>query len=74
MLDYEGLVLRAQLDGAVVRREVYWGAGREDSMDSSTADLPGNNLMAPPPENGNRVQFTPDFPWALFMDEPSPQP
>ena len=77
MLDFEGLVLRAQLDGAVVRREVYWGAGMDAAFESSGADIPDGNLMAPAPpaqEAGNRVQFTSDFPWALFMDEPLEQP
>lgn len=75
MLDFEGLVLRAQLDGAVVRREVYWGPGMEDAaLESSDAEVAGGNLMAPPSEAGNRVQFTSDFPWALFMDEPLEQP
>ncbi len=76
MLDYEGLVLRAQLDGAVVRREVYWGGGLDASFETAGTDIPEGDLMAPaPPEGaGNRVQFTPEFPWALFMDEPLNQP
>jgi hypothetical protein len=45
-------------------------------LNQSGADIPDGNLMAPAPpqEAGNRVQFTSDFPWALFMDEPLDQP
>ncbi|MBT5925750.1 MAG: type II secretion system protein [Verrucomicrobia bacterium] len=74
MLDYEGLVLRAQLDGAVVRREVYWGAGLDASFELSGAAIEEGDLMAPPQVAGSRVPFTPDFPWALFMDEPIERP
>jgi prepilin-type N-terminal cleavage/methylation domain-containing protein len=40
MLDFEGLVLRAQLDGAVVRREVYWGAGMDAAFESVGCGYP----------------------------------
>lgn len=81
MLNYEGLVLRAQLDGAVVRREVYWSPVESESlaMESAPAgpvmdtEMPG---FAPPMESNapessaSRVAATPEVPWALFMDGP----
>jgi len=81
MLDYEGLVLRAQLDGAVVRREVFWTRPEEESVEFDSAPAasiagPESPGFAPPMESSAddqssaRVAFTPEFPWALFMDNP----
>lgn len=81
MLDYEGLVLRAQLDGAVVRREVFWSRPEQEtaSFDAAPAASmagPESPGFAPPAESdsdnvsASRVAFTPEFPWALFMDDP----
>jgi hypothetical protein len=71
MLDFEGLVLRAQLDGAVVRREVYWRAGMDVPLETAAAGMQDESLIPPnpPPDAAKRTPFTSDFPWALFMDE-----
>ena len=71
MLDFEGLVLRAQLDGAVVRREVYWRAGMDVPLETAAADMQDESLIPlnPPPDAAKRILFTSEFPWALFMDE-----
>jgi len=71
MLDFEGLVLRAQLDGAVVRREVYWRAGMDVPLETAAVGMRDESLIPPdsPSNAASRILFTSDFPWALFMDE-----
>jgi hypothetical protein len=71
MLDFEGLVLRAQLDGAVVRREVYWRAGMDVPLETAAVGMRDESLLPPdsPSDAASRILFTSDFPWALFMDE-----
>ena len=65
--DYEGLVLRARRDGAVIRTQVYW-----ENASAGVADFAG----APPPPGmptaaatANRTLATPNYPWRLFVDE-----
>src|SRR6185295_10980982 len=54
--DYEGLVLRARRDTAVVRTHVYWAnAGATDSG-------------AMPPFASMAARAAPDYPWLLFVD------
>jgi type II secretory pathway pseudopilin PulG len=62
--DYEGLVLRGQKDGAVVRRQVFWR-------------LPADRNQAAPPSAAElgvgAASTAPDamlYPWQLFTDEP----
>ncbi len=61
--DFEGLVLRAQRDGAVVRRKVFWARGN-----SADATTPANNA----PGGSQGSLFTTGYPWLLFADEHSP--
>ena len=56
--DYEGLVLRARRDTAVVRTHVYW---------ANSAASPPPALM-PMPIAAARDMMTPDYPWLLFVD------
>ena len=56
--DYEGLVLRARRDTAVVRTHVYW---------ANAAASPPPALM-PMPIAAARDMMTPDYPWLLFVD------
>jgi len=56
--DYEGLVLRARRDMAVVRTHVYW---------ANAAASPPPALM-PMPIAAARDMMTPDYPWLLFVD------
>ncbi len=56
--DFEGLVLRGQFDGAVVRRQVYW--------ETAAAESTGSPLIV--------VRFGPEpMPWQLFADLPAGQ-
>jgi prepilin-type N-terminal cleavage/methylation domain-containing protein len=57
MRDFEGLILRARLDGAVVRRQVYWDQNPEPARSAFGALSPTSNV---------------DYPWRLFTDEPPP--
>ena len=56
--DYEGLVLRARRDTAVVRTHVYW------------ASAAANPPAAPMPifAAATRDVMPPDYPWLLFVD------
>jgi prepilin-type N-terminal cleavage/methylation domain-containing protein len=61
--DFQGLVFRAQWDGAVVKRQVFW--------DQAAADPPSFNrtdTVAP----AVSVTVSPDHPWQLFSDDPIP--
>ncbi len=58
MQDLEGLVLRAQRDGAVVRRQVFWDRPQE-----------GARLML----DAAATISTSSYPWRLFIDETEPQ-
>jgi hypothetical protein len=69
--DYEGLVLRARRDGAVVHRQVYWGtqARRESSpppaepTDAFASSSAGNRAAMP-------ATSEQAYPWQFFTDEP----
>ena len=66
--DFEGLVLRGQLDGAVVRRQMYW----EDPEENIAADSEGANFTAPPQFVATRLGGG-RLPWRLFVDLPPGQ-
>jgi hypothetical protein len=69
--DYEGLVLRARRDGAVIHKQVYWGslvqrqasAPATSPNDAFASGLAGNRA-ATPTLSGQA------YPWQLFTDEP----
>lgn len=65
--DFEGLVLRAQRDGAVVRRQMYWDeiASLPESADAGFAASSAS--MAVTRGGGGPL------PWRLFMDLPPGQ-
>jgi hypothetical protein len=57
--NYEGLVLRGQRDGAVVRRQVFW------SSEEKSRNEPPTDFAAPVATD------QPDgYPWELFTDQP----
>jgi len=56
--DYEGLVLRARRDTAVVRTHVYWA--------TAAASPPG--ASAPFAAVAARDTMPPNYPWLLFID------
>jgi hypothetical protein len=60
--DFQGLVLRAQRDGAVVKRQVFWDA-------DMIIPLPGppTGFSAP-----SRDASPASYPWQLFSDTPIP--
>jgi hypothetical protein len=66
--DYEGLVLRARRDLAVVRRQVFWR--REPAFTATPPDRTGIDSATPPmlAPTGQ----TPNEAWSLFSDEPPP--
>jgi hypothetical protein len=83
--DYQGLVLRAQRDGAIVKRQVFW----EDS--SATINIADSTrgpseAIAPPSIGGvEKSEVNPDntftsmnglqtlgYPWRLFSDDANP--
>jgi len=68
--DFEGLVLRAQRDGAVVRRQVFWPDW------SAVRAPPGAGVEAAAPGNvtflGPESTETDESAWPLFTDEPAP--
>jgi len=68
--DYEGLVLRARRDGAVIVRHVYWAAhaNRDVSPPTASAD---STAAASFLGNGNKAMtlMGQDYPWQFFMDE-----
>ena len=66
--DFEGLTLRAQRDGAVVQRKVFW---------ASTVLLPPPTFVNLTPDMGTPALTPPaggDYPWPLFVDELPPAP
>ncbi len=67
--DFEGLVLRAQRDGAIVRRKVFWTRATATTVaPSKNNDTTVNNAAAGSESNF----FGTSYPWPLFTDEPSP--
>ncbi|MHB8519545.1 MAG: type II secretion system protein [Limisphaerales bacterium] len=62
--DFEGLILRAQLDGAVVRRQWFWAQAQTRQADAaSPSGLAALGM-------GNTTTFGPLYPWPLFTDDP----
>lgn len=55
--DFEGLVLRAQRDGSVVRRQVFWAP---------------QNITATAAFDAKASASATNYPWTLFSDEPVP--
>ena len=76
--DYQGLVLRAQRDGAVVRRQVFWEPIAESSRSMVNSDSFAPPMLAAPsavagPGAGSPMPSpTESYPWRLFTDEPAP--
>jgi len=65
--DFEGLVLRAQRDGAVVRRKVFWTGGAQNLvLGPSTSD---SGESTPASTASMLVPFVLP-PWPLFVDDP----
>jgi prepilin-type N-terminal cleavage/methylation domain-containing protein len=60
--DFQGLVLRAQWDGAVVKRQVFW-----DSNLMAGTGTRNQDTFAPPP-----AMAAQDKPWQFFSDDPIP--
>jgi prepilin-type N-terminal cleavage/methylation domain-containing protein len=59
MYDFQGLILRAQRDGAVVRRQNYWAKGLEEARTTDGPAAPSSGLSSGP---------SLDYPWTLFTD------
>lgn len=60
--DFQGLVLRARRDGAVVRRQIFWDPESPISSAPSEADgFMKARAMVP--------SFDPGYPWKLFRDD-----
>lgn len=79
--DFQGVILRAQRDGAVVKREVYWDLALTETIPPTaslvtaptTAGTYGNNTDAgKSPTIPGSAQSTIDYPWKLFSDNPNP--
>jgi prepilin-type N-terminal cleavage/methylation domain-containing protein len=66
---FEGLVLRVQRDGAVVRRQVFWGV----SYNRLVGLAPQQEDLAPPAMSPTAASAGP-YPWKLFIDSPPTQP
>jgi prepilin-type N-terminal cleavage/methylation domain-containing protein len=70
--DFQGLVLRAQRDGAVVRRQVFWSSS-VDFAESSFAGRLGGESLAPTDAMALAPSGAPasgrDVRWPLFADE-----
>jgi len=74
--NFEGLLLRAQLGGAVLRRQVYWETPLEVT-ESFALDGPQEAGLAAPP--AARTESTaamalpvPSLPWRFFSDKATP--
>jgi hypothetical protein len=82
--DFEGLILRAQRDGVVVRRQVFWErppiAAREmaPNVGDSSAGAGPAAALAPTPVSATfdaaavAEPTSPSYPWQLFTDVPNP--
>ena len=77
--DFQGLVLRVQRDGAVVRRQVFWEPVVAHVVTARTvADAAGaappSAMMtfAPTAAAPQPPSQTSDYPWRFFSDEPVP--
>ena len=65
--DFEGLVLRGQLDGAVVRRQMYWEDPVLKVADSAESSFAASPQFATTRLGGGRL------PWRFFVDLPPGQ-
>lgn len=70
--DFQGVLLRAQRDGAVVQREIYWVSNpyistSQTSPDSTTGPMSTYNAGD---SSGGTSTF--NYPWKLFSDDPNP--
>jgi prepilin-type N-terminal cleavage/methylation domain-containing protein len=66
--DYQGVILRAQRDGAVVKREIYWNTAMADNSPPKFA-----SGVAPTTDASASVYDSSfDYPWLLFSDDPNP--
>ena len=79
--DFQGVILRAQRDGAVVTREVYWDpvltAASPPTASLVTAPTTagtygGASDATKSPGVSGSDQSTIDYPWKLFSDNPNP--
>ena len=61
VFDFEGLLLRAQKDGAVVRRRVFW---KEYLFSASTGNWTVRNLNSPPSQDNPAAAY----PWPIYLD------
>ncbi len=70
--DYQGLVLRGQRDGAVVRRQVFWSAPSRGSPPPTVTDgnsySGGTTILAAP----TAMSAPGATPWPFFSDQPQP--
>ena len=62
--DYQGLLFRAQRDGAVVRRQIFWDQPAEAAR-SPGASVSFGSMSASPEAAVN-------YPWRLFLDDLAP--
>jgi prepilin-type N-terminal cleavage/methylation domain-containing protein len=67
--DYEGLVLRARRDGAVIQKRVYWGPRAKPDLGPPTTSPDG--MASAFSGNGDAPISLPgqDYPWLFFIDE-----
>ena len=63
--DFEGITLRAQRDGAVVQRVIFW-----NNVASSPAKF--TSIAAAPATDAPDSASAFDYPWILFSDDPTP--
>ena len=82
--DFQGLLLRAQRDGAVVKRQVFWepiaNPAARNVIDAAAAPpaafATGPAMTASQPEivttTKTMTTTTDTYPWRLFTDEPVP--
>jgi prepilin-type N-terminal cleavage/methylation domain-containing protein len=70
--DYQGLILRGQRDGAVVKRQVFWGTPDRAALPPGANDGPysltGTTVFA----TSNSSTTIGATPWPFFSDQPQP--
>jgi hypothetical protein len=67
--DYEGLVLRARRDGAVIKKRVYWGPRtiHDTSPSATSPDAASPTFRAS--QSPVTTFAAQDYPWQFFVDE-----
>jgi prepilin-type N-terminal cleavage/methylation domain-containing protein len=70
LYDFEGLVLRARRDGAVVRRKVFWTAAVRGGDADKSAEMAAPSFGTMPSEMVMPSVVEPA--WPLLSDEPAP--